>query len=174
MSKLVAQQKRGLPFGKIRCQRCGKKFNTPASLDQHVAATHDNCAWRLASMAKAQAHAEQRASKPPPICPVCQQPAKITATKYGPLSQCCGMRSWDLKPLAAPNTLAARVRAHAAFDPLWKDGRMSRGEAYRRLAIAMNMTLEQCHISLMGEREADRVVEIAQSGLLLEDVQEVV
>lgn len=53
-----------------------------------------------------------------------------------------------------------RIKAHAMFDPLWKTGVMSRSEAYKWLAEEMNMTREQCHISLFNVRECKEVINL--------------
>jgi hypothetical protein len=61
-----------------------------------------------------------------------------------------GLRDWKSK-------------AHAEFDPVWKEGWMTRSEAYRRLAIAMDIPLSKCHI---GEFDADQcrlVVRVART-----------
>lgn len=42
----------------------------------------------------------------------------------------------------------ARREAHAAFDPIWLQGHMSRVQAYVWLASAMGMPVEECHFSL--------------------------
>ena len=65
-------------------------------------------------------------------------------------------------------THRARNAAHAAFDPLWKDGAFSHGEGYRRLQIAMGMTSAECHISAMDIEQATRVVKVVRSGRLME------
>jgi len=53
--------------------------------------------------------------------------------------------------------------AHAAFDPLWKSGRMSRNEAYRRLAIAMGLHQDKCHIGMFDEQQCRVVQSIAKN-----------
>jgi hypothetical protein len=88
---------------------------------------------------------------------------------YGVRAACCGLWSWNGKPLVDGETHVARIRAHAAFDPLWKNGLFKRGEGYRRLARAMGLTQEQCHISTMDRRNALRVVDIVRSGRLAID-----
>lgn len=42
---------------------------------------------------------------------------------------------------------AARVKAHAAFDPLWKEKLLKREEAYRWLAAHLDIERWRCHIS---------------------------
>jgi hypothetical protein len=57
---------------------------------------------------------------------------------------------------AGPETRKARSAAHAAFDPIWKSGKMKRSDAYRALAGRMGIAPERCHISWMGRSEALR------------------
>ena len=90
-------------------------------------------------------------------------PPKQKQTKYGLRSSCCGLWSWDSKPLVNAATHEARIAAHAAFDPLWQSGRMKRREAYRWLAEAMEMSPKDCHISLMDEATARRVPEVVRA-----------
>lgn len=49
------------------------------------------------------------------------------------------------------------MRAHEAFDPLWKSKAMKRREAYRALAVELGIEERKCHISWMNATEADRV-----------------
>ncbi len=61
------------------------------------------------------------------------------------------IRHTGIEPLGrlADATLrAAKQRAHAAFDPLWKAGRMSRPEAYAWLASALGISVDNCHIGM--------------------------
>jgi hypothetical protein len=101
-----------------------------------------------------------------PICPRCGEPATITTTRLGARADCCGLRSWDMKPLVSMETMEARKRAHATFDPIWQTGAMTRSEAYRRLAVTMGMSRTECHISVMNENQARRVAEVVLSGAL--------
>lgn len=56
-----------------------------------------------------------------PICPTCRQTAATTKTKYGKRHECCGLHSWDGKPLVSQAVHDARQRFHEAFDRLWKN-----------------------------------------------------
>lgn len=52
-----------------------------------------------------------------------------------------------LGTLADANTRKARIDAHAAFDELWKRGKIvSRTQAYKELAKYMGMPVKKCHI----------------------------
>lgn len=52
-----------------------------------------------------------------------------------------------------------RSAAHAAFDPLWQSGEMSRNAAYRWLASELGMSRDECHMSLFDAATCRRVVE---------------
>lgn len=92
-----------------------------------------------------------------PICPNCGGGARETVTTFGIRSQCCGMWSWDRYPLADAETHTARGRAHAAFDPLWREGAMTRSAAYRALSRELGLTKDECHMKLMDKDTARRV-----------------
>lgn len=71
----------------------------------------------------------------------------------------------DGSPLGVPGTMEvkqARIRAHAAFDQLWKDGRMHRNGAYALLARKMGITRGQCHIGAFDVEQCEIVVTIVQ------------
>lgn len=52
----------------------------------------------------------------------------------------------------------AKSKAHAAFDPLWKSGGMTRGAAYTALAKSMGIYKEQCHIGMFDIEQCEYVV----------------
>lgn len=54
----------------------------------------------------------------------------------------------------------ARIAAHAAFDPLWKTGHVSRGRAYEWLARQLGIPITACHMVLMDVAMCQRVVAI--------------
>jgi hypothetical protein len=142
----------------VICAACYRIFGEANALAQHRRATHENSAWSAARKPK------QRAA---PQCPVCGAPAKLSRGKWGIKAECCGLWSWGLKPLVTRETHAARIRAHDAFDRLWKGGAFSRGEGYRRLQVAMGMTSAHCHIAQMTAEQAGLVIEIVRNGALL-------
>ena len=96
-----------------------------------------------------------------PTCPKCAQPATRTKTRYGDRFSHCGLHAWGNHPLASPETHAARNAAHAAFDPLWKRGLVSRATAYKALADALGIDRKDCHMKLMSAEMARRVPAIA-------------
>lgn len=75
---------------------------------------------------------------------------------------CHAMGSGDtpLGTLANAETRLARQKAHAAFDPLWRRGGMSRGEAYRYLAKLLEIDPADCHISWFQADMCRLVVEV--------------
>lgn len=97
--------------------------------------------------------------RPVPTCPECGQVAQDTQTKFGVRSACCGLWSWNHYPLVDAATHDARKAAHAAFDTLWKDGHMSRKEAYRRLGLYYG---RHPHIKTMSREEAELVPQFTQ------------
>lgn len=73
----------------------------------------------------------------------------------------CGCHNGTVAPLGlpcGPETRAARMDAHAAFDRLWRSGEMSRSEAYRWLAGVLGLSLDDCHIGKMNKAQALAVV----------------
>lgn len=144
----------------LPCPECERRFGSVDALAMHTRMTHRNPSW-IASK-------NHRPGPISPVCPTCERPATITPTRYGPRAACCGLHSWGYKPLVDPAVHQARNAAHAAFDPTWQRGALSRGEAYRRLQMATGMTSVECHISLMNAEQAWRVVDIVRGGLLTE------
>lgn len=99
---------------------------------------------------------------PVPICPSCGKTASVQRTIRGPRASCCGLWSWQHRPLVTEATHRARQRAHVAFDWLWQFGGMTRSQAYAALAAEMGLRGEQTHIALMDEAAADRVPEVVE------------
>lgn len=64
--------------------------------------------------------------------------------------------------LADAATRKAKMAAHAAFDPLWRSGRMTRREAYRWLAGQLGISFERCHIGHFSAEECAAVVEAVE------------
>lgn len=116
-------------------------------------------------------------------CPYCQQPAAlITGTQlYG--STCCpgyeGRHYWRCDPCRAHvgchpgttkpyGTLAnaslrrARGFAHNSFDLLWRDGEMTRKDAYAWLREAMGLDRPNGHIGVFDEEQCREVVRLCR------------
>jgi ssDNA-binding Zn-finger/Zn-ribbon topoisomerase 1 len=67
----------------------------------------------------------------------------------------------DGRPLGTPGdaaTKAARIKAHEAFDRLWKGGRMSRRGAYRFMRDLMGMTDEESHIGRFTAEQCETMI----------------
>lgn len=64
-----------------------------------------------------------------------------------------------LGTLAKEDLRDARIKAHDAFDSLWRHGEMSREEAYSWLAQALGIPPFKCHISRMDLDYVRRVVD---------------
>jgi hypothetical protein len=57
----------------------------------------------------------------------------------------------------------AKSAAHAAFDPLWKSGGMTRREAYAWLADALGISPDNCHIGMMDLDACRAVVAVVKN-----------
>lgn len=60
--------------------------------------------------------------------------------------------------LANAELRRAKNAAHAAFDPLWKSGRMHRKAAYKWLSKALGLTSQQTHIGMFDVDQCAAVV----------------
>lgn len=67
-----------------------------------------------------------------------------------------------LGTLAKAPLREARKKAHAAFDPLWRRGRMrffaKRWQAYKWLSRRMDLHVDDTHISMFNEEQCEKVV----------------
>lgn len=120
-------------------------------------------------------------------CPYCQSAAALVtgATVYPHrpdlaekhIYTCTPCKAWvgchpgtttPLGRLANASLRAAKQRAHAAFDPLWRDrtrgerkkGARSRSKMYGWLADQLGIAHEDCHIGMFDEAMCARVVEV--------------
>lgn len=126
------------------------------------------------------------------ICPYCQNPAEYTDSaavyrgqSYGMVYLCrpcdayVGVHKGTDKPLgrmANKDLREWKVKAHAAFDPLWeaklaKRRRergpeykkvFARGSGYKWLAEQLGIERKDCHIGMFDVEQCKRVVEICQ------------
>lgn len=65
-----------------------------------------------------------------------------------------------------------KVRAHNAFDPLWKSGDMSRTNAYSWLADKMGIDKSKCHIGMFDVEQCKEVVRIMNEFYFVEVVSD--
>lgn len=79
---------------------------------------------------------------------------------------------------AGPKTREARSAAHREFDPLWKRlGRAklwpfqkARSVCYRWLAAQLEIPADRCHIAMMNEADALRVVAVCRGPVVVDGV----
>jgi hypothetical protein len=126
------------------------------------------------------------------ICPYCIKPAKLVdsivvyrTASYGMMWLCAPCDAYvgthrdskqhiPLGRLANAELRKWKIRAHAAFDPLWKNGEMSRGKAYLLMQDLMGISAGQAHIGeftvddckLLIEKLKERRENLAAAGQL--------
>lgn len=151
------------------CTVCGKAFRIADALAQHQTDEHG---------APAALREKPKPEAVDPACIECGSIANLVTGKriypHRPdlhhklfyLCQCgayCGCHPNTTLPLGFPcgaATRKARSAAHAAFDPLWRQGSWSRAGAYQWLAARLGISPEDCHIGMMTQERALRVVQI--------------
>lgn len=98
-----------------------------------------------------------------PKCPRCGSTARRVPTQFKhDKYTCCGLWAWGKHPLVDEATHMARKRAHNAFDPLWKEGHLTRTEAYKVLSAMLGIDSKDCHMKLMDVETARRVPRIVK------------
>lgn len=102
-------------------------------------------------------------------CPDCESSMVLRTSKYGLFYGCVefpkckaahGAHKKTGLPLgtaAGKKTKQARIRAHDAFDQLWKGKHMSRGDAYGWMQEQMSMTGDEAHIGKFNEDQCDEL-----------------
>ena len=60
--------------------------------------------------------------------------------------------------LADPALRRKRIQAHAAFARLWKEGPLTKKQAYRWLRGALGLPEEQAHIACFSHYQCDRLI----------------
>lgn len=70
--------------------------------------------------------------------------------------------------LANAELRRAKMAAHAAFDPWWKSGRMTRREAYQKLANLMSMDPKDAHIGMFDVEQCKTVVLLSTPQVLFQ------
>ncbi|MGL4226803.1 MAG: zinc-finger-containing protein [Rickettsia sp.] len=66
-------------------------------------------------------------------------------------------------PLGIPcsvETRKARIMAHTVFDALWKSGKISRSQAYKRLSKDLEIEPKDCHIGMFDKDRCLKVLKI--------------
>jgi len=117
-------------------------------------------------------------------CPYCGKPAKCVdsiviykkrsygfAWVCGDYPKCdayVGCHPKSKNPLGRLANFELRRRknaAHAAFDPIWKKGKMNRHQAYGWLAEKLGIKREDCHIGMFNVDMCDSVVKVCENAL---------
>lgn len=78
-----------------------------------------------------------------------------------PCAAWVGCHPGTVKPLgrlANAELRRAKMKAHAAFDPLWKSGVLDRHSAYAWLAEVLGVSRADCHIGMMDVDACKAVV----------------
>lgn len=114
-------------------------------------------------------------------CPYCSRPALLVGGKAiyphrpdlyekqfyqcAPCGAYVGCHPGTTKPLgrlANAELRQAKMEAHAAFDPVWKEGGKRRSDAYAGLAKQLGISKDDCHIGMFDVELCRRVVEICR------------
>lgn len=125
------------------------------------------------------------APMPPAPCPYCAAEVRLHPSSaglyrgidYGPVWLCSGCGAYvnchrgttqPLGRVADKELRAAKMYAHAAFDPLWKrkmrrDGcskKQARNAGYQWLADQLGIEMKHCHIGLFDTEMCRRVIDV--------------
>ena len=114
-------------------------------------------------------------------CAYCNRDAvKVTGEKLYPhRKDLYSLRFWMCEPcnayvgchkgtdtplgrLANAELRAMKSKAHKAFDPLWKEGYMSRREAYTWLSEALDISSDECHIGMFDVPRCEEAVALCE------------
>jgi len=106
------------------------------------------------------------------ICPYCNKDAVLVDSSvvygksYGNIWLCAPCKAYvgchkrtnkPLGRLADAELRTWKKMAHQHFDPLWKQGFMTRGEAYQWLAKKMGIPRKKCHIGMFDIDQCKQV-----------------
>lgn len=75
---------------------------------------------------------------------------------------CHGKSDKPLGRLANAHTRKLKIAAHEAFDPLWKEGHLSRTEAYAVLQRLTGLSADECHMGMMTDHMLGKVVNLCR------------
>ena len=117
--------------------------------------------------------------KTKPICPECGKQGRLVDSKivysqsYGWIWYCNCVEggiyvgchrdgTLPLGTMANESLRKLRKQAHAAIDPVWKDGSMTRTEVYGWLASRMSISVEECHIAMFDEEQCEMALRLAR------------
>lgn len=116
-------------------------------------------------------------SSAPAACPYCgagvslANSIRVYGADYGLLYLCDRYPACDayvgahrgtdrpLGTLANAELRSWRNRAHAAFDPLWRDGAMTRKAAYRLMCELLGIERREAHIAMFDVERCKQLIE---------------
>lgn len=116
-----------------------------------------------------------------PFCPYCKKKSKVVRGKtlyphHPALAELLFFSCFDcdahvgthkhtgmpLGRLANKDLRRLKSKAHRAFDPIWREAKaMTRKQAYRWLAGAMNIDPQWCHIGMFNEKQCKQVIDLS-------------
>lgn len=73
-----------------------------------------------------------------------------------------GKQNKPLGRLANAELRKAKQAAHAAFDPVWRSGRMKRKDAYAWLADELGISFANCHIGMFDVDGCKAVIAVVK------------
>ena len=97
------------------------------------------------------------------VCPIHKVKLEPCKTRYGLRWNCpvegCTVSCWDgdTSTPADFETRRARRYAHAAFDPLWKQGEIPKGKLFKMLAEYMDLPQKDTHIGHFTKSQCEQV-----------------
>lgn len=92
--------------------------------------------------------------------------ARLKFYRCAPCDAYVGTHKGTVKPLGRVANATLRTlkqQAHVAFDPMWRDSKMSRSEAYIWLASKLGIPRKKCHIGMFDEATCERVIEVCNA-----------
>jgi len=109
-------------------------------------------------------------------CPDCGSSMVLRNSKYGKFYGCSTYPECksahgahdDGTPLGIPadkETKGWRVKAHEAFDQLWKSGKMNRRKAYTWMQHTMNLTAKEAHIGRFDQIKCEMLIQAVEKEL---------
>lgn len=117
-------------------------------------------------------------------CPYCHEEAEFIDSvhvykirSYGMIYACRPCHAWvgvhkgtriPLGRLANKELRQAKMAAHAAFDPLWRNAGKDRGQAYGWLSQMLGIDRKECHIGMFDVEMCNLVVEVCSDPRLVE------
>ena len=101
-------------------------------------------------------------------CPEHNRKLLPKKTRYGVRYSCpvedCTVVCWDGGTSTAANfeTRQARMRAHAAFDPIFKSNGLTKGKAYKMLSEFMGLSQKETHIGHFNIEQCEKVIDFCK------------